>query len=224
MATAQPKPKLPSSVRGFRRGLRRWYKTNGRSFAWRRASASNYQKVIAEVLLQRTRAETVATFFKEFLSKYPSWTRLARASENELQKTLQPIGLWRQRASSLKRLAARIVELRRIPKDRETVESLPGVGQYIANAIMLLVNDEPAPLIDVNMARVLERYFGPRQLADIRYDPYLQGLAKRVVDCKDPKTINWSILDLGAMVCTISNPTCTACPLRNGCRYWCEAE
>jgi hypothetical protein len=59
-------------------------------------------------------------------------------------------------------------------------------GQYIANAVLLLCHGEPQPLLDVNMARVLERVFGPKKLADIRYDPYLQQLAMRIVQCKKP--------------------------------------
>jgi len=69
--------------------LTRWYHRNGRSFAWRCASASNYKKVIAEVLLQRTRAETIAAFFGEFVSEYPSWKQLAAARETDLQEFLR---------------------------------------------------------------------------------------------------------------------------------------
>jgi adenine-specific DNA glycosylase len=55
----------------------------------------------------------------------------------------------------------------------------------------------------VKLARVLERVFGPRRLSDIRYDPYLQDLALRIVQHKDPARINWAFLDLAAMICTI---------------------
>ena len=51
---------------------------------------------------------------------------------------------------------------------------------------MLLCHNQPFPMIDVNMARVLERYFGTRKLVDIRYDNYLQSLAKRVVSLREP--------------------------------------
>ena len=68
------------------------------------------------------------------------------------------------------------------------------------------------------MARMLERYFGPRKLADIRYDPYLQALATRVVTCRDPAAMNWAILDLAATVCKIREPLCPDRPLRKGCK------
>jgi A/G-specific adenine glycosylase len=107
----------------------------------------------------------------------------------------------------------------RFPKERMDVEALPGVGQYIANAVLLFCHGMPQPLLDANMARVLERVFGSRKLADIRYDPYLQGLAKKVVECEDAGKINWAILDLAGAVCLQRKPRCTECPLEFMCRY-----
>jgi A/G-specific adenine glycosylase len=98
------------------------------------------------------------------------------------------------------------------------VESLPGVGQYIANAILLLCHNKPQPLMDVNMARVLERNFGLRHLVDIRYDPYLQALGAQVVSRGDAKKLNWAILDLAARICLGTSPVCNQCPLSSSCR------
>jgi A/G-specific adenine glycosylase len=68
------------------------------------------------------------------------------------------------------------------------------------------------------MARIMERYFEPRRLADIRYDPLLQGLAQLLVEsAEDYRVINWAFLDLGALVCKPRNPRCGECPLRRGC-------
>ena len=70
------------------------------------------------------------------------------------------------------------------------------------------------------MARVLERFFGPRKLADIRYDPYLQTLARRVVNTENSLQVNWAILDLGALVCKNGAPLCLQCPLRAKCEFY----
>jgi|TARA_B100001964_G_scaffold65593_1_gene74692 A/G-specific adenine glycosylase len=107
----------------------------------------------------------------------------------------------------------------RFPCSREEIEALPGVGQYIANSIELFCYGKPLPLLDSNMSRVLERYFGPRKLADIRYDPYLQSLSKKVVKCKDPVSLNWAILDLAHIVCTQKKPQHDICPLKNRCQF-----
>lgn len=108
----------------------------------------------------------------------------------------------------------------RFPRHREEIERLPGVGQYVANAILLFCYDQPEPLLDTNMARVLERVYEPRRLVDIRYDPYLQALARRIVHCKRSRDINWAILDLAALVCVIRTPRCELCPLSTLCSYY----
>lgn len=209
----------PRTLAGFRRRLLGWFEENGRKFPWRKASASNYQYIVAEVLLQRTRAETVADFFPKFIEEFPSWKKLGSLSVARLQSYLQPIGLWRRRGTSIQALARAMVKRNgRFPKNRKAIEELPGIGQYIANAVLLFCHGEAQPLLDANMARVLERVFGPRNLADIRYDPYLQKLALEVVQCKETKKLNWAILDLAATTCRLNRPHCDECPLMSTCQ------
>lgn len=208
------------NVRLFQTRLLAWFTRSARKFPWRKRNASVYQKVVAEVLLQRTRADVVSGFLPGFLERFPSWAKLARASQKELRAFLQPLGLWRRRAASLKKLAAKLASRNGcFPRNRVDIELLPGVGQYIANAVMLFCHGEAQPLLDVNMARVLERYFGPRTLADIRYDPYLQSLARRVLRSTDALSLNWAILDLAALICTNRRPRCGECPLASGCLH-----
>jgi A/G-specific adenine glycosylase len=207
-------------VRLFQARLLRWFKYSARDFPWRKVRATIYQRVIAELLLQRTRAEAVSNFLPVFFKRFPSWERLSKAPERETGAILQPLGLWRRRAASLKKLAAEMARRRgRFPRGRAQIESLPGIGQYIANAVMLFCHGAPEPLLDVNMARVLERFFGPRKLVDIRYDRYLQELSREVLYSSDAVSLNWAILDLGALICTTQKPRCDECPLRSGCSY-----
>ena len=214
-------PQSPEpAIHHFRARMLEWHRQHGRSFPWRKRSASNYSKIIAEVLLQRTRAETVAQFFPTFLARYPSWSRLAMANEDELIALIRPVGLWRRRSRTLISLATEMAKRNgRFPKCRKQIEALPGIGQYIANSILLLCHKSPEPLLDANMARVLERYFGPRKLSDIRYDPYLQRLAKMVVNCPDAVMLNWAILDFAARTCSIRLPKCSQCELASGCKF-----
>lgn len=203
----------------FQRRLLAWYAENGRDLPWRRGSTSKYKLVVSEILLQRTRAETVAAFFNAFFIQYPSWKKLAGADEAEIGQVIRPLGLWRRRALTLKRLATVMAKRNgRFPRIRAEIEEiLPGVGQYIANAIFLFCHGEPQPLLDSNMARVLERVFGPRKLSDIRYDPYLQALAFEIVQCEEAKKLNWAILDLAASKCLPRKPRCNTCPLGPVC-------
>lgn len=179
--------------------------------------------MLTEVLVQQTRAESVERFLPDFISRYPNWKSLALAKETELQQSLRRLGLWRRRASNLSRLAKAITKSRgRWPKERENLEEMPAVGQYVASAILLFVHGSPEPLLDGNMSRILERYFRKRDLADIRYDPFLQRISRRIVKGRDPKSINWAVLDFGALICASRNPKCVTCPLKKGCNYFAE--
>ena len=207
----------------FQNNLLKWYQYSGRHFLWRNKSITNYQAVIAEVLLQRTKAETVANFYKQFIKDYPNWKSLAEADLKQIETYLMPIGLYRQRSIRLQNLAKEMVKRNgRLPQERKDLESIPFMGQYIANAVELVVFNKPSPLIDVNMARVIERFFGPRKMADIRYDPYLQELAYEIVNHPKAKEINWAILDFAALICQARVPKCSNCVLNIKCRYYAE--
>lgn len=225
----QPKPGKraevhPQSAAAVRRALLRWFDEYGRDFPWR-SGAGLYRQVIAELLLQRTRAETVAAFFDAFIERFPSWQAMAEASLEDIGQFLKPVGLWKRRSASLAALAkAMVARGGTFPETREELQMLPGVGQYIANAILLFSGGHSEPLLDVNMARVLERVFGPRKLVDIRYDPYLQSLARQVMRGDRAAEVNWAILDLAAKICTVKSPRCAECPLRKSCRFARESE
>lgn len=204
----------------FRILLLRWFGQHARQFPWRHQGASLYAQVVSELLLQRTRAETVATFFPRFIARFPGWEHLARATDAEMRLFLEPIGLWRRRARTLRELGNSIVARRgSFPRNRGEIEQLPGIGQYVASAVMIFCHRASEPLLDTNMARVLERVFGPRKLADIRYDPWLQRLAREVVRSRHARQLNWAILDLAATICTIKSPGCPTCPVRTTCLY-----
>ena len=207
--------------RAFVSALLPWFREHKRCFYWRRSYLPHYELIISELFLQRTRASTVHGFVPDFIQRFPTWQSIAETRESALADVLKPIGLWRRRAHSLHRLAAVLSGLEgQFPEERSAIESLPGIGQYMANAIELLCHGRARPLLDVNMARVLERYFGSRTRADIRYDPFLQRLAGEIVKIGDPIPLNWAILDLAALVCRNLRPKCHTCPLFQGCKYF----
>ncbi|WP_181039948.1 hypothetical protein [Aureitalea marina] len=205
----------------FRNKILTWYNQNGRNFYWRRKSISKYQKVLVEVLLQRTKAETVAKLLPGFISSYPSWRSIANTELSALEDALKPFGLYRQRAKRLHSLSVEMVSRNgRLPRDYNSLIAIPMIGQYIAYSIMSVIHDQPYPMLDVNMARVLERYFGKRKKADIRYDPYLQELAFELVNIENSRQVNWAALDFAALICKARNPKCDECNLKNSCLYY----
>ena len=218
-STALDAPTL-NKARWCRRQLITWYDRHGRQFPWRSASAGLYQQVVAEILLQRTQASTVSQFYDSFFQKFKSWDDIDAAPIAQLENVLRPIGLWRRRATALKALARELVgRAGSFPASRDELESLPAVGQYVASSVLLFAYKRAEPLLDGNMARVIERVFEPRRLVDIRYDSRLQALARILVRSRDPARVNWALLDLAARHCLPKTPKCAECPLRRRCNH-----
>lgn len=203
----------------LRNTLLAWFSERDVSFPWRRPEATVYERVVVEVLLQRTRRETVAAIYEQFFARFPTWTSIASCTEEELQEILKPLGLWRRRAASLKALSEYADKRHgRFPSSEKALEGVPAVGQYVGNAILLFQHGQARPLVDVNMARVIERNLRQRGLADIRHDPWLQACAAWLVRF-EPIDTNWAVLDFAAIVCTARKPKCPQCPLKTRCAY-----
>lgn len=205
----------------FREKLLAWFPDHGRALPWREMGARLYVLLLVEVLLQRTRAETIAAFLPRFLDRYPGWKELATSNLDDLAETLKPIGLWRRRARPLQGLARELIALgEQWPKQREVLEQMPAVGQYVANAVLLFVHGEPHPLMDSSMARLLRRYFVIHpEKADIRYDKALHAVAYRVLAKGRATELNWAMLDIAASYCKPRQPECPDCPLRRSCMH-----
>ena len=205
----------------LRNDLVAWSKTGGRDFPWRSPRAGNYEKIVVEVLLQRTTATTVAAFYGRFFSRFSNWIELAEASTGDLEEFLRPLGLWRRRARSLLGIANYARKSGgKFPLNQAKHAEIPAVGQYVSNAIRVFQDNRPAPLLDTNMARVIERVLRPRRLADIRHDPWLQEAAWWFVRAGEAARTNWAVLDFAALICKSRNPLCPTCPVRHYCTYF----
>ena len=203
-----------------RKDLLAWFEVNGRNFPWRSKSAGTFERICVEVLLQRTRAETVSAIYEKFFEKFPTWPAIANAEIDVLEESFKPIGLWQKRARSIKSLALYATANDGVfPSCPSDLSKVPAVGQYTANAILMFQYGEPRPLLDVNMARVIERYLRPRTLADIRHDPWLQEAANRLVQGNRAIEINWAVLDFAAIICQARRPRCETCFLRSRCNF-----
>lgn len=215
-ALTSPEKRKLTRLRGV---LLSWWSEHGEAFPWRRSGVSVYERVCVEVLLQRTRRETVSAIYADFFERFPDWHVLASSSEEELGDFLRPLGLWRRRAASMGALARYADEHGGVfPRTKRELAKVPAVGQYVANAILLFQHGEPRPLVDVNMARVVERVLRPRRLADIRHDPWLQSAAAWLVR-SSPVETNWAVLDFAAKVCRSRNPRCDECMLACQCSF-----
>lgn len=204
----------------FRKELLAWFETHRREFPWRRNDVSNFEAIFSEILLQRTKAETVARFYPTFFTVFPGWNELSEASLEELETLLKPLGLSKHRAVRIFKIAS---EYKRrngvLPKSVAELQESEMASLYLSNAYELFVLKRRAALIDVNMARLLSRFFSPDHAKDLRINKSLQELAYTVTNVRDCKELNWAILDIAALICTARKPKCGRCPLRKRCRY-----
>ncbi len=210
-----------NEIKFFRKKLLEWFYINKRDFPWRKESISNYELIMSEILLQRTKAETVSKYYDTFFNRYPNWEKISTATLEDLQDILRPLGLYKHRG---KRLFKIIEEYNykngNLPKKpNELNESALGT-LYVSNAYELFILNRRAPLLDVNMARVLSRFFNPKIVKDVRNEKELQGFAKTVINVKDCKELNWAILDFAAIVCKSNKPDCANCPLKSKCKFF----
>ena len=135
-------------------------------------------------------------------------------------KAWEGLGYYR-RARQLHRAAQTIVHQHAgvMPADLAGVRALPGVGRYIAGAILSFAMDRPEPIVEANSQRVLARLLALRE--DIKAASTKERLwqaAARLVPAEHAGAFNQALMDLGALVCTPREPACLVCPLSQLCR------
>ena len=204
-------------IRAFRRDLTRWGKENRRSFPWRETN-DPFRILVAEVLLQRSRGNTVAKVYEEFFARWPDAASLARARVETIQRVIRPLGLNR-RAGSLKEMAAVVSGLGEVPSTRNGLLALPGVGPYAAGATLAVAFGKRAPVVDGVTARVYRRYFGLDPAIPASSDPELWRVVAAASPARNNKEWNWAVLDLASSVCLPKVPRCHECPLAAHCGW-----
>jgi len=221
VAQDTPGLELERKIAFIQEALLEWYKLHGRKhLPWRREGLSAFHKLVAEILLQKTKAENIVKVYTEFIKRYPDPASLAAEDENRLADFLKPLGLYRNRARNLIRLAKIISSAKEIPCDRSFLEKLPGVGPYIANAFLLSVCNKRVPLVDTNVRRLLTRVFSLRVKRDPRRDPEVWAFVEKLLPERNYREFAWALLDLAALVCKSKKPECRACPINTVCDYY----
>jgi A/G-specific adenine glycosylase len=177
--------------------------------------------MILEIMLQRTPAERVNKLFDKFLKKYPNPHVLSGSSDKDLERSIQTLGLQKRRAILLKNLAKDLMEKfgGHLPSTEEELLQLPGVGRYVANAVLCYSYGKTVPLIDTNAARVLGRVFGFAVTGDPSKDECLWIFARDILPSRSTREFNWALIDLGALICRPKTPLCDNCPMSDLCLY-----
>ena len=205
----------------FVSGIADWTKKNQREFPWRHTT-DPYRVLIAEYLVQRTRAEQVKPVYVEFIHKWPTIQSLSAASLSEIARVIRPLGL-EYRAARIKSISEILVQDFDgcIPNSLAGLEGLygTGLGEYMAHAILCFAFGQDVPVIDQNVVRILRRVFSVEARKDAHRDPRLWKFAKKLVPRGEARKYNWGLLDFGALVCTPSKPHCASCPILEICDY-----
>lgn len=176
--------------------------------------------MVSEFMLQQTTVTAVIPYYERWLERFPSVGDLAAADEQEVLGLWQGLGYY-SRARNLHRAAQAMGERHggRVPRSRDALRSLPGVGDYTAAAVAAFAFDAVEPVIDANIARVLARLFAWDQpIDDARGRAFLLGAAQRLLPLSGGRLHNSALMELGALVCVARSPRCEECPVREECR------
>jgi len=202
----------------FTTTLLHWFRRFGRDLPWRR-TRNPYKILVSEVMLQQTQVERVKEYYHRFLNRFPTIESLAQSTEDEVLNAWDGLGYY-NRARNLRKTAIAVCEQfnGEFPLTVEKLETLPGVGKYTAGAIVSFAYVKPAPILDTNVKRVLERIFVKRKHSSpARQERRLWKLAESVIAAETVWEINQALMDLGAQICTAKKPKCGICPMRSFC-------
>jgi A/G-specific adenine glycosylase len=170
-------------------------------------------------MLQQTQVATVIPYYERFVDRFPDIPALAGAEQDQVLHFWSGLGYY-ARARHLHAAAKQIVDRHagRFPEDYDAVVDLPGIGRSTAGAILSLSCGQRYPILDGNVKRVLARFHtvdgwpGTAQVQKILWE-----LAERYTPQQGVAAYTQAIMDLGATVCTRSQPVCNRCPVRSGC-------
>ncbi|MDQ8039256.1 MAG: A/G-specific adenine glycosylase [Rickettsiella sp.] len=209
----------PISAKQFQQRVLNWFKQYGRkNLPWQQ-NKSPYQVWLSEVMLQQTQVSTVIPYFNRFIKRFPTLTTIADADLDEI------LGLWTglgyyARGRNLHRCAQTIEKeyAGKFPKDLKKLQNLPGIGRSTAGAILALGFSKYAPILDGNVKRVLSRFHAINGWSGlIEINKKLWGLSEHYTPTKNVSDYTQAMMDLGALICTRTQPKCKQCPLQTHC-------
>ena len=195
-----------------------WYQESHRQLPWRETQ-NPYHIWVSEIILQQTRVDQGLAYYLRFIDKFPEIHDLANASEAEILKVWQGLGYY-ARARNMQK-AAKSILLNNggaFPNNYSEIIALPGIGSYTAAAISSFAFKIPIAAIDGNVKRVISRFLGiTTPVEKTAFLKYSQEYLNEVIPPKEPDIFNQAMIELGAMICTPTQPKCDICPFTEMC-------
>ena len=194
-----------------------WYDKNKRDLPWRKTN-DPYKIWLSEVMLQQTRVETVIPYYNIWLENYKTIQSVAQTNLDKLLKIWEGMGYY-SRCKNFYYASKEIIYKYNgiIPNQFDVFRSLPGVGDYIAGAVMSIAFNQSHTSIDGNHRRVISRILGIKNLSrhnKNRINNYL----KKLVAIDRPGDINQAIMDIGSTICKPKEVFCDFCPVQFSCK------
>ncbi len=178
---------------------------------------NEFELLVAVILSAQTTDQSVNRITKTLFKKYHGPADYANASLEELQNDIRSIGLYRNKAKSLKNMSIKLLEDYdgKVPNDRKSLESLPGVGRKTANVMLSVAFDEPAFAVDTHVERVSKRLgFASKEDSVLVVETKLN----KAIPKKKWSKCHHQFIFFGRYFCKATSPHCYECPLIDICR------
>lgn len=213
-------PVVSEPMNDIRPSLIQWYDVHQRDLPWRRPDATPWSVMVSEFMLQQTPVARVLPVHEAWLRRWPTPADLAAEPSGEAVRAWGRLG-YPRRALRLHGAAAAIVARHggEVPRDHDALLALPGVGVYTAAAISAFAFDGHEPVLDTNVRRVLARAVTGVEFPANSVTRAERDLATVMVPEHDPGHWAVAVMELGALICTASNPSCGKCPIRDSCEW-----
>tara|TARA_B100001250_G_scaffold388061_1_gene386003 strand:+ start:274 stop:1326 length:1053 start_codon:yes stop_codon:yes gene_type:complete len=194
-----------------------WYDTNKRNLPWR-LTKDPYKIWLSEVMLQQTQVSTVIPYYKNWIRKFPTVHSVAKANIDEVLKMWEGLGYYK-RCRNFHSAANIIVTEHNgiLPNSYNILLGLPGIGNYMASAILSIAFNENLPALDTNLNRVISRILGIKKLTKWNKNR-INKYATMLVRCQRPGDVNQALMDIGSQLCTAKKALCSSCPSQNYCK------
>ena len=205
----------------FQEKILKWAEFNLEKYPWRE-NRTPYSIMISEILLTRTNVAQVIPVYIKFMERYPILDEFLKASYDSLLDLIRTLGLL-YRANKMTKLIKYIKENYdlKIPNSFSTLKSLPGIGDYGANAILCFGYNKREGLIDTNFIRIFSRLFNVNSKTKTsKSDKFLWNFAKKIVPERNFIEYNYGIIDFANKVCSSKKPSCISCILKELCFYY----
>ena len=204
----------------FQQAVLNWFEHQGRTDLPWQNPITPYRVWISEIMLQQTQVATVIPYFERFMQSFPCIESLANASVDDVLHHWTGLGYY-ARARNLHKTAQIVAfeHQQQFPDTVEALSALPGIGRSTAGAIRSIGFKKPAAILDGNVKRVLARFSAtagwPSKTA---VHNQLWDIAEHYSPLKRTEHYTQAMMDLGALVCTRSNPQCDQCPIETNCK------